>query len=99
MNPVRALAAACAAAAMVALGGCAALAPPAATVGSPKAEMGPWSGRLSLQVPDQPNGSFAAGFELKGSPQRGELALYTPIGSTLGVVQWEPGRAVLPMGV
>ena len=93
MSPARALAAAWAAAFAMALAGCAALAPrPAAPLPAAAAA---WSGRLSLQVPDDPNGSFAAGFELKGTPQQGELALFTPIGSTLGIVQWEPGRAVL----
>ena len=95
MNPARAFAAAWTAAIVMALAGCAALAPPRAPDAAPVAALGPWSGRLSLSVPDQPNGSFAASFELKGTPQRGELALFTPIGSTLGVVQWEPGRAVL----
>ena len=98
MNPLRACAAAWTAAFAMALAGCAALAPPAAPAPTLASAMGPWSGRLSLSVPDQPNGSFAASFELKGTPQQGELALFTPIGSTLGVVQWEPGRAVLRSG-
>lgn len=77
----------------LALGGCATVqAPPPAPVSATAAS---WSGRLSLQVPGQPGESFSAGFELQGSPQSGELALFTPIGSTLGVVRWEPGKATL----
>lgn len=54
-----------------------------------------WSGRLALQVKsDQPQ-SFSASFELKGSPQRGELALFSPLGSTVARLVWEPGRALL----
>jgi outer membrane lipoprotein LolB len=56
---------------------------------------GPWSGRLAMQVQDQPSQSFAAMFELKGSAQAGELTLTTPVGSTLAVVNWGPGSATL----
>ncbi|MEJ6020749.1 lipoprotein insertase outer membrane protein LolB [Ramlibacter sp. PS4R-6] len=59
------------------------------------AEMGPWAGRLALTVQDKPNESFAAGFELKGNPQRGELELLSPLGGTLGLLQWQPGKATL----
>jgi outer membrane lipoprotein LolB len=68
--------------------------PPAAPVG----DMGPWSGRLALTVQDKPGESFAAGFELRGAPQRGELELVSPIGGILGRLQWEPGKAVLRSG-
>ncbi len=56
---------------------------------------GPWSGRLALQVKDQPSQSFSALFELKGTAQAGELTLSTPIGSTLAVVAWASGSATL----
>ncbi len=59
------------------------------------AVLGPWSGRLALQVEDQPGQSFSAGFELKGNAQNGELALYSPLGGTLAVLSWLPGRATL----
>jgi outer membrane lipoprotein LolB len=64
--------------------------PPAAT-----AQMGPWSGRLALTVQDKPGESFAAGFELKGNPESGELELLSPLGGTLGLLQWRPGKATL----
>ena len=33
-------------------------------------QAGPWSGRLALQVQDQPDQSFSAGFELRGQAIR-----------------------------
>ena len=61
----------------------------------PQATSDTWAGRLALTVQDTPGESFAAGFELKGNPAQGELTLVSPIGTTLGILQWEPGRAVL----
>ncbi|MDB5848153.1 MAG: hypothetical protein JWP29_1905 [Rhodoferax sp.] len=54
-----------------------------------------WTGRLALQVEDSASQSFSAGFELKGSAQSGELALFTPLGGTLAVLSWQPGEARL----
>ena len=54
-----------------------------------------WSGRLALQVQSQPPQSFSAAFTLRGAPERGELSLNTPLGSTLAYLTWEPGTAVL----
>jgi outer membrane lipoprotein LolB len=55
-----------------------------------------WSGRLALNVDGaQP---FSAGFELKGAPAAGELALFTPLGGTAGVLTWAPGSASLKSG-
>jgi outer membrane lipoprotein LolB len=56
---------------------------------------GPWSGRLALQVEENQSQSFSAAFELKGSAQAGELALQTPLGSTLALLSWAPGSATL----
>lgn len=64
--------------------------PPAADM-----ESGPWSGRLAVQVQDKPEQSFSAGFELKGSALSGELQLFSPVGGTLAVLDWQPGRARL----
>ncbi|MDO8279563.1 MAG: outer membrane lipoprotein LolB [Burkholderiaceae bacterium] len=50
---------------------------------------------MSLQVDSEPGQSFFAGFDLRGDPQTGELALYTPWGSTLAVLAWTPGSATL----
>lgn len=61
-----------------------------------------WAGRLSLQVQSPSEGvpiqSFAASFELKGTPERGELTLISPLGSVLGVMRWTPDEAVLDAG-
>lgn len=54
-----------------------------------------WSGRLSLRVDSDPVQSMTAGFDLRGSAHSGELALYTPLGSTLARLVWAPGEAEL----
>ena len=62
-----------------------------------------WSGRLALQLQaDNPvtaqERSFSAGFELRGSPQAGSLQLYSPLGSSLARLTWQPGSAMLEQG-
>lgn len=52
-----------------------------------------WNGRLALSVTSDPPQSYAAGFDLQGSPQEGQLLLATPLGTTLATVIWAPGRA------
>lgn len=60
-----------------------------------------WRGRLALRVETDQSGpesaprAFGAGFELRGSPQAGELMLYTPLGSTAASLVWTPGTAIL----
>ncbi|WP_302173022.1 lipoprotein insertase outer membrane protein LolB [uncultured Hydrogenophaga sp.] len=57
-----------------------------------------WSGRLALKVATARPQSFAAGFELRGSPQAGELLLTSPLGQTLAQVTWSPEGAELRQG-
>lgn len=57
-----------------------------------------WSGRISLQVQSDPVQAFFAGFELRGSPAQGELVLNSPLGTSLAVLRWSPGEAVLDSG-
>lgn len=57
-----------------------------------------WSGRLALKLDTEPAQSFYAGFELRGSAEAGELALFTPLGGTLAVLAWAPGEAQLRDG-
>jgi outer membrane lipoprotein LolB len=57
-----------------------------------------WSGRLALQVEDPRAQSFAAGFELTGNAQAGEMKLTNPLGGTLAVLAWAPGSAMLRSG-
>ncbi len=48
-----------------------------------------------MKVDSDPPKSFFASFDLKGSPDVGELALFTPLGTTLAVLSWAPRSAVL----
>lgn len=57
-----------------------------------------WNGRLSVRVDSLPPQSFTAGFDLRGSPQAGELQLTSPLGNTLATVQWSPEGAELRQG-
>lgn len=54
-----------------------------------------WSGRLAVQVDAEPRQSVSAAFDLRGSAERGELSLLTPIGSTAALLRWSPGHAQL----
>ncbi len=60
-----------------------------------------WTGRLGLQFDasgSQPEQSVSASFELGGTAQVGQLILLTPLGSTLAVLSWQPGEALLREG-
>ena len=76
----------------VILGGCAA----------PKLQVAPgtdsWNGRLALNVDSSPPQSYTAGFDLRGTPQAGELLLATPLGSTLATITWGPDFAKMTQG-
>jgi outer membrane lipoprotein LolB len=62
------------------------------------AEM-PWtSGRLSIRIDafaDQPTRSVSAAFDLRGSGERGELRLSSPLGTLMASASWAPGVARL----
>jgi outer membrane lipoprotein LolB len=80
--------------AALALAGCAALPPP---------EPGTIVGRLALQVEahdGRPAQSLSAAFDLRGTAERGQLRLSTPLGTTLAAAYWGPGEArlVTPQG-
>lgn len=74
------------------LSGCATAPKPVAPVDE---KVGPWSGRLALQVEDNQSQSFSAGFELKGTARSGELTLFNPLGGTLAALSWGAGFATL----
>jgi outer membrane lipoprotein LolB len=57
-----------------------------------------WNGRLSVRVDSTPPQSFAAGFDLRGSPNQGQLQLMSPLGNTLASVVWTPAGAELRQG-
>lgn len=75
------------------LAGCAT--PPARTGAAFKPEVQAWSGRLGVTVDSTPPQQFSAGFDLEGNPQRGTLRLTSPLGSTIALLRWEPGSAML----
>lgn len=58
-----------------------------------------WRGRLALQVeasPPQTQAQYVAGgFELTGTPQAGELTLFTPLGTTAAALSWSAQAAIL----
>ena len=57
-----------------------------------------WSGRISLQVADEPPQSFSGSFALNGQPSRGDMTLFSPLGTVVGILRWSPGRAELDSG-
>ena len=78
------------------LGGCAtAPKPPSPTAAAAQSS---WTGRLGLQVENNPGKSFSAAFDLRGSPAAGELTLFSPLGGTLATMSWAPGAATLRAG-
>ena len=74
------------------LAGCAL---PLRATDAPAAGESQWSGRLALTIQSEPVQSWGAGFELRGSPERGELQLLSPLGTTLAVLAWTPTVASL----
>jgi outer membrane lipoprotein LolB len=57
-----------------------------------------WSGRLAMTVQSDPPQSFSAGFELRGTPEAGELQLTSPLGTSIATVTWLPGSAEMRQG-
>jgi len=68
--------------------------PPPVTSGQGNA----WNGRLSLQVQSDPPESVSAGFDLRGTPETGELWLNSPLGNNLATLRWSPAGAELQRG-
>lgn len=73
----------------------------AGCAGLPRAPLGPEAlpivaaGRLAVRVDPgefgEPPRISSAAFELSGAPERGELRLASPLGTTLAVARWQPG--------
>ncbi len=57
-----------------------------------------WQGRISVQVQGDNPSSMSASFLLRGDAKNGELDLYSPLGTTLGALQWTPQRVQLSDG-
>jgi outer membrane lipoprotein LolB len=49
-----------------------------------------WQGRLSVTVQSDPPRNMSAGFSLEGDARQGELNLFSPLGTTLATLQWNP---------
>lgn len=57
-----------------------------------------WQGRISVQVlGDTPN-AMSASFLLRGNARTGELDVYSPLGTTVGALQWTPQEVWLDEG-
>lgn len=57
-----------------------------------------WQGRISVQVLGNNPSSMSAGFFLRGDARNGALDLYSPLGTTLGTLQWTPQQVQLSEG-
>jgi len=57
-----------------------------------------WQGRLSVNVQTAPPSSMSASFALQGQAQQGSLRLYSPLGTTLAVLDWTATAAHLHQG-
>ena len=57
-----------------------------------------WQGRISVQVLGDTPSSMSASFSLRGDATSGELDLYSPLGTTLGALQWTPQMVQLTDG-
>jgi outer membrane lipoprotein LolB len=54
-----------------------------------------WQGRIGVKVIEPQPQSFSANFELDGNAEIGTLRLTSPLGTTLALMRWAPGSAVL----
>ena len=59
---------------------------------------GHWEGRLTLRVAKNPPEQFSTAFEMTGRPEKGQLSLLSPLGTTLAMVRWNPQGASLQQG-
>lgn len=57
-----------------------------------------WQGRISVQVLGEAPSSMSASFSLRGNAHNGELDLFSPLGTTLGALEWTPQRVQLSDG-
>ena len=57
-----------------------------------------WQGRISVQVLGDAPSSMSASFSLRGDAKNGELDLYSPLGTTIGALQWTPRLVQLSDG-
>ena len=80
------------------LAGCATPSRTAKTLNVEHVSTPEWQGRISVQVQGDNPTSMSASFLLRGDANHGELDLYSPLGTTLGALQWTPQRVQLSDG-
>ncbi|WP_310626379.1 lipoprotein insertase outer membrane protein LolB [Limnohabitans sp.] len=72
------------------LAGCATLGRPTKTADLEPLHQAQWQGRISVNVQGDAPSSMSASFFLRGDASNGELDLYSPLGTTVGALQWSP---------
>jgi outer membrane lipoprotein LolB len=82
----------------VMLAGCATPSRTAKTLSTEQTNTPEWQGRISVQVQGDNPTSMSASFLLHGDAKNGELDLYSPLGTTLGALQWTPQLVQLSDG-
>ncbi len=82
----------------VMLTGCATPSRTAKPLSAEQANSPEWQGRISVQVQGDNPTSMSASFLLHGDAKNGELDLYSPLGTTLGALQWTPHLVQLSDG-
>jgi len=80
------------------LAGCATPSRNAKTLSAKQVSSPEWQGRISVQVLGDTPSSMSASFLLRGNAINGELDLYSPLGTTLGALQWTPQLVQLSDG-
>ena len=80
------------------MAGCAAPSRTAKPLSAEQANSPEWQGRISVQVQGDNPSSMSASFLLRGDAKSGELDLYSPLGTTLGALQWTPQLVQLSDG-
>jgi len=73
---------------VVLLAGCATPVPIRSVSQAPSTKQ--WQGRISVTVQSDPPRNMSAGFSLDGNARQGELNLFSPLGTTLATLQWNP---------
>ena len=77
------------------------IAPRTSVTTTAPAQQQQWSGRMAVQVNDsaslRPDAqqSCSAAFELQGTAAAGSLQLFTPLGSSVARITWQPGTAMI----
>ena len=80
------------------LAGCATPSRTTKPLGAEQTNTPEWQGRISVQVQGDNPTSMSASFLLHGDAKNGELDLFSPLGTTLGALQWTPQRVQLSDG-